>query len=170
MKLGVCFQILIYLTTIKFKSSVIKWKQDQKSSVFPPQPHPLEHLELLLQVPPSNTFVGFEGNFYGRDAEARDTLTFPRVTPSAAWGRPKPLPFSQLPELTMGSPSTALGSGVQVVRVALGISTANPSSLWRWEEGKGRTWRLWDFLIPEYTFLFVCFSVMRLQQIFLFLF
>lgn len=51
MKVGVCFQMLIYLTT-KFKSWVIKWKHNLKKSVFSLQPRALEHLEKA----PSNPF------------------------------------------------------------------------------------------------------------------
>lgn len=152
MTVGVCFQMLIYLTTIKIKSWVIKWKQNQKGSVFPLHPYALEHSERAFVA--SSSFKHICGLKHISVAVSRgwgDSLTFPRVPPGADWGRPKPLP----------SPSchrwqwAALGSGVLAVRVALGISNDNPSSLWWREEGKRKIWRLCDCLIPEYTFFFL---------------
>lgn len=107
--------------------------------------------------------MGIEANFYAYDAEARDALTFPKVTPKR-WLLGQTQTSALLPAATAdnGQRSTAFGCGGQS---AIRDQQDNPSSLWRREEGKGRGWGLCDFLIPEYTL----FSFTGPQQVFLFL-
>lgn len=170
MKVGVYFQMLKYLTTIKFKSRVIKWKQNQKGSAFPLQPYALEHLGKAFVA--SSSFKHMCGlKQISMAVTPRRGTRWPSRgwPPSAGWlGQTQTPALPPAATADNGQPEHSPWLWRPVVRAALGISGDNPSSLWRREEGKGRGWRLCDFLTPEYTFFF--FSFTRLQQIFLFLF